>query len=143
MARPPREVADVFRAHGAAWREANAGHVSPRVTASHSPGVMSAIETCRTAALVGHVERCEDCAHERISYNSCQERGGGWVVVCLLFFFCSALYGGRRFFFFFCLVAGGGEEFLGGAKGGGWWGGFADCGGGGGKPQSAVFWGLN
>jgi hypothetical protein len=33
--------------------------------------VMSAIETCRTSALGGHVERCEDCAHERIAYNSC------------------------------------------------------------------------
>ena len=40
----------------------------------HSPGVMSAIETCRTAALGGHVERCEDCAHERIAYNSCRNR---------------------------------------------------------------------
>jgi hypothetical protein len=69
VARPPREVADVFRAHGAAWREANAGHVSlARLK------VMSAIETCRTAALGGHVERCEDCAHERISYNSCRNR---------------------------------------------------------------------
>jgi Putative transposase/Transposase zinc-binding domain len=36
--------------------------------------VMSAIETCRTAALGGHVERCEDCAHELISYNSCRNR---------------------------------------------------------------------
>ena len=35
---------------------------------------MSAIETCRTAALGGHVERCEDCAHERIAYNSCRDR---------------------------------------------------------------------
>ena len=35
---------------------------------------MSAIETCRTAALGGHVERCEDCAHERIAYNSCRNR---------------------------------------------------------------------
>ena len=35
---------------------------------------MSAIETCRTAALGGHVERCEDCAHERVAYNSCRER---------------------------------------------------------------------
>jgi Transposase zinc-binding domain len=33
--------------------------------------VMSAIERCRTAALGGHVERCESCAHLRISYNSC------------------------------------------------------------------------
>ena len=35
---------------------------------------MSAIERCRTAALGGHVERCEDCAHQRISYNSCRNR---------------------------------------------------------------------
>ena len=69
MARPLLEVADVFRAHGAAWRKANAGHVSLAQLK-----VMSAIETCRTAALGGHVERCEDCAHERISYNSCRNR---------------------------------------------------------------------
>ena len=69
MARPPDrgpEVADVFRAHGAAWREANAGHVSLAQLK-----VMSAIESCRTSALGGHVERCEDCGHERIAYNSC------------------------------------------------------------------------
>ena len=69
MARSPLEVADVFRAHGAAWRKANAGHVSLAQLK-----VMSAIETCRTAALGGHVERCEDCAHELISYNSCRNR---------------------------------------------------------------------
>ena len=72
MARPPGhslEVADVFRAHGAAWRKANAGHVSLAQLK-----VMSAIETCRTAALGGHVERCEDCAHERVAYNSCRNR---------------------------------------------------------------------
>ena len=72
MARPPDrslEVADVFRAHGAAWRKANAGHVSLAQLK-----VMSAIETCRTAALGGHVERCEDCAHERVAYNSCRNR---------------------------------------------------------------------
>ncbi len=69
MARPPLEVADVFRAHGAAWRKANAGHVSLAQLK-----VMSAIETCRTAALGGHVERCEDCAHERVAYNSCRNR---------------------------------------------------------------------
>jgi Putative transposase/Transposase zinc-binding domain len=67
--RPRLEVADVFRAHGAAWRKANAGHVSLAQLK-----VMSAIETCRTAALGGHVERCEDCAHERIAYNSCRNR---------------------------------------------------------------------
>jgi hypothetical protein len=69
VARPPLEVADVFRAHGAAWRKANAGHVS-----LDQLKVMSAIETCRTAALGGHVERCEDCAHERVAYNSCRNR---------------------------------------------------------------------
>jgi Putative transposase/Transposase zinc-binding domain len=69
MARPRLEVADVFRAHGAAWRKANAGHLSLAQLK-----VMSAIETCRTSALGGHVERCEDCAHERIAYNSCRNR---------------------------------------------------------------------
>ncbi|MGC2787619.1 MAG: IS91 family transposase [Roseiarcus sp.] len=69
MARPRLEVADVFRAHGAAWRKANAGHVSLAQLKA-----MSAIETCRTAALGGHVERCEDCAHERVAYNSCRNR---------------------------------------------------------------------
>jgi hypothetical protein len=69
MARPRLEVADVFRAHGAAWRTANAGHLSLAQLK-----VMSAIETCRTSALGGHVERCNDCAHERIAYNSCRNR---------------------------------------------------------------------
>ena len=69
MARPRLEVADVFRAHGAAWRKANAGHLSLAQLK-----VMSAIETCRTSALGGHVERCEDCAHQRIAYNSCRNR---------------------------------------------------------------------
>ena len=69
MARPRLEVADVFRAHGAAWRKANAGHVSLAQLK-----VMSAIESCRTSALGGHVERCEDCAHTRIAYNSCRNR---------------------------------------------------------------------
>jgi hypothetical protein len=62
-------VADIFRRHGAAWRVANAGHVS-----LGQRRVMTAIEACRTAALGGHVERCEDCAHTRISYNSCRNR---------------------------------------------------------------------
>ena len=55
MARPALEVADIFRDHGAAWREANRGHVSLAQLK-----VMSAIEGCRTAALGGHVARCED-----------------------------------------------------------------------------------
>ena len=69
MSRPSLEVADIFRAHGPAWREANAGHVS-----LGQLKVMSAIENCRTAALGGHVMRCEDCAHEDIAYNSCRNR---------------------------------------------------------------------
>ena len=69
MARPLLEVADVFRAHGAAWRKANAGHLSLAQLK-----VMSAIERCRTSTLGGHVERCEDCAHTRIAYNSCRNR---------------------------------------------------------------------
>ena len=66
MSRPALEVADIFRDHGAAWRRANAGHVS-----LGQLKVMSAIERCRTAALGGHVARCEKCAHSQISYNSC------------------------------------------------------------------------
>jgi hypothetical protein len=69
VARPVLEVADIFRAHGPAWRDANAGHVSLAQLKA-----MSAIETCRTAALGGHVARCEDCAHTDIAYNSCRNR---------------------------------------------------------------------
>lgn len=67
MARPPIEVADVFRRHGPAYRQAHA----------LSPGqrrVMRAIEQCRTAALGGHVEQCDGCGHQRIAYNSCANR---------------------------------------------------------------------
>jgi hypothetical protein len=67
--RPRLEVADVFHRHGADWRRANAGHVS-----LGQLQVMSAIEQCRSAALGGHVERCEDCGHSRITYNSCRNR---------------------------------------------------------------------
>jgi len=67
--RPKLEVADIFRDHGAAWRAANAGHVS-----LDQLKVMSAIERCRTAALGGHVERCEKCSHTVIAYNSCRNR---------------------------------------------------------------------
>jgi predicted Zn-ribbon and HTH transcriptional regulator len=69
MPGPSLEVADIFRAHGAAWRAANAGHVS-----LDQLKVMSAIERCRTAALGGHVARCEDCGHDHTSYNSCRNR---------------------------------------------------------------------
>jgi len=67
--RPALEVADIFRNHGAAWRSANAGHVS-----LDQMKVMSAIERCRTVALGGHVARCENCAQTVIAYNSCRNR---------------------------------------------------------------------
>jgi hypothetical protein len=69
MARERVEVADIFRAHGSAWRRANAGHLS-----LGQLKVMSAIERCRTAALGGHVAACEDCDHRLIAYNSCRNR---------------------------------------------------------------------
>jgi hypothetical protein len=71
LARPKLEVADIFRRHGPAWRETNAGHVS-----LGQLKVMSAIENCRTAALGGHVARCENenCGHTQIAYNSCRNR---------------------------------------------------------------------
>jgi hypothetical protein len=69
LSRPALEVADIFRDHGPAWRIANAGHVG-----LGQLKVMSAIESCRTAALGGHAERCEACGHVRIAYNSCRNR---------------------------------------------------------------------
>src|SRR6201984_998874 len=71
MSRPALEVADIFRDHGLAGRRANHGHVS------HAQlNVMNAIEGCRTAALGGHVARCENeaCGHTVIAYNSCRNR---------------------------------------------------------------------
>src|SRR6516165_9176976 len=66
MARPALEVADILRDHGPA-----SSHVS-----LEQLKVMSAIERCRTAALGGHVARCENaaCGHTEISYNSCGNR---------------------------------------------------------------------
>ncbi|MEO1610338.1 MAG: IS91 family transposase [Pseudomonadota bacterium] len=71
MSRPSLEVADIFRSHGPAWRAANHGHVC-----LGQLKVMSAIERCRTAALGGHVARCENdaCGHTHIAYNSCRNR---------------------------------------------------------------------
>jgi hypothetical protein len=69
MARPALEVADIFRDHGPAWRNANAGHLSLGQLKA-----MSAIERCRTAALGGHVARCVRCEHTQIAYNSCRNR---------------------------------------------------------------------
>ncbi len=69
MPRPGLEVADIFRNHAAAWRIANAGHVS-----LEQLKVMSAIKRCRTAALGGHVAQCRNCDHTIIAYNSCRNR---------------------------------------------------------------------
>jgi len=67
--RPSLELADIFRTHGPAWRQANAGHVSLTQLK-----VMSAIEACRTEALGGHVAGCASCGHQHIAYNSCKNR---------------------------------------------------------------------
>lgn len=69
MPRRSLELADIFRAHGPAWRRANAGHVSLTQLK-----VMSAIEACRTEALGGHVAGCAKCGHHHIAYNSCKNR---------------------------------------------------------------------
>jgi len=67
--RPSLELADIFRAYGPAWRQANAGHVSLTQLK-----VMSAIEACRTEALGGHVASCAKCGHQHVAYNSCKNR---------------------------------------------------------------------
>lgn len=69
MPRHALEVADIFRSHGPAYRRANSGHVS-----LSQLKVMSAIETCRTEALGGHVAACTKCQHQHIAYNSCKNR---------------------------------------------------------------------
>jgi len=67
MNRPPLEVADVLRAHGASYRE-------DYPVSREQSRVMRAIELCRTAALGGHVDACNQCGHQVISYNSCRNR---------------------------------------------------------------------
>jgi len=71
-ARPAFELADVFRRYGEASIQASAGHLG-RVERR----VIGAITACRTAALGGHVERCDDCGLTRIAYNSCRNRHCG------------------------------------------------------------------
>ena len=69
MGRSKLEVADIFRAHGGAYRREHAGHLNlPQLK------VMSAVENCRTAALGGHVAACTKCDHQHIAYNSCRNR---------------------------------------------------------------------
>ena len=69
MSKHALEIADIFRAYGPAWRQANAGHVS-----LGQLKVMSSIEACRTEALGGHVAACTKCDHHHIAYNSCKNR---------------------------------------------------------------------
>jgi hypothetical protein len=69
VGRAALEVADIFRIHGPAWRQAQRGHLSLTQLK-----VMSAIEQCRSAALGGHVLRCEGCGTDTVAYNSCRNR---------------------------------------------------------------------
>lgn len=69
MSRPTLEVADIFRRHGHVWRQSHHGHISLAQLK-----VMSAIESCRSAALGGHVLFCPACDHQQIAYNSCRNR---------------------------------------------------------------------
>ena len=69
MQRPKLEVADIFRASGPGYRARHQGHLSRGLLR-----VMSAIEACRTAALGGHVSRCEDCGRIDVAFNSCRNR---------------------------------------------------------------------
>jgi len=69
VSRQELEVADIFRQHGDAYREDNAGHLS-----RGQLKVMGAVCSCRTATLGGHVERWGDCGHSKIAYNSCRNR---------------------------------------------------------------------
>jgi hypothetical protein len=69
VGRSAPEVADIFRLHGPAWRQAQRAHLSLAQLK-----VMSAIEQCRSAALGGHVLRCEGCGADQIAYNSCRNR---------------------------------------------------------------------
>lgn len=67
--RPSLEVADLFRRFGPQYRHTHGASLSQA-----QRRVMHAIETCRTAALGGHVEQCDTCGHQRIAYNSCRDR---------------------------------------------------------------------
>jgi len=89
VSRPALEVADIFRDHGPAWRDANRGHIS-----LGQLKVMSAIESCRTAALGGHVMRCQNgaCGHTAIAFNSClMGRSSNGELVAVMFAYSCGL----------------------------------------------------
>jgi len=69
MGRSGPEVADIFRRHGGAYREKHGTSLS-----NAQRSAMTAIERCRTASLGGHVEQCDNCGEQRVSYNSCRDR---------------------------------------------------------------------
>jgi len=69
MHHPTLEVADIFRQHGAQWRQFHKGHISLGQLKT-----MSAIERCRTVELGGHLLQCQSCKHIHIAYNSCRNR---------------------------------------------------------------------
>src|SRR5262245_47802162 len=66
-ARSGVELADIFRAYGESYRR------NHRLPVSHLK-VIEAVQRCRTAALGGHIERCDSCGFERPAYNSCRNR---------------------------------------------------------------------
>jgi hypothetical protein len=65
--RPRFEVADVVRAHADDYRRAHHPSAAQEAVLKH-------IAECRTAALGGHLDTCDSCGHQRISYNSCRDR---------------------------------------------------------------------
>jgi hypothetical protein len=69
MTRPRLEVADVIRQHGDAFMERYGGMLS-----SVQRRALRDIAACRTAALGGHVDICDQCGHQQIAYNSCRNR---------------------------------------------------------------------
>ena len=68
MARPALKVADIVRRYGDPYRR----EAGPLPLAQRR--VLTALAQCRTAALGGHVEQCDRCAHTRVWYNSCRNR---------------------------------------------------------------------
>jgi len=80
------EVADIFRRHGEAYRQAHAGRLGRT-----ERRIMGAIEACRTATLGGHVERCTECGLVRIAYNSCLmgKAGNGELAITMTAISCA------------------------------------------------------
>ena len=69
MERPTLTVGEIFRHYGDAYR-----HATDRTLSLAQRRVMTAIASCRTATLGGHVEQCDRCGHTRVWYNSCRNR---------------------------------------------------------------------